>query len=113
MHEFGIAQGLLETVLNKAEENRATCVTAIKLDIGLLSGVEEEALQFAFTALSEGTPAERATLLINKIPVSCFCGQCQNVFECRPFSYQCPHCGKASHDVRTGRELNLIAMEVA
>jgi hydrogenase nickel incorporation protein HypA/HybF len=112
MHEFGIAQGLLSTVLAKADENRATQIDLITLELGMVSGVEEDALQFAFGALSEGTKAQHAQLQINNVPLRCFCEQCQAIFECRPFVYKCPTCGKASHDVRSGKELNLIAMEV-
>jgi len=112
MHEFGIAQGLLNTVLTKADENQASRIDVITLELGMVSGVEEEALQFAFVALSEGTKAQHAKLQIENVPLRCFCDQCQTVFECQPFIYKCPMCGKASHDVRTGQELNLVAMEV-
>jgi hydrogenase nickel incorporation protein HypA/HybF len=112
MHEFGIAQGLLETVLAKAEENRATRIDWIKLEIGVLSGVEEDALRFAFAALCEGTLAESAELKIAKIPLRCYCATCDAEFDCSPFEYHCPGCGEVSGEVRRGREMNLMAMEV-
>jgi len=113
MHEFGIAQGLLASVLAKLAEHHAARIEIIRMQIGVLSGVETEPLTFAFTSLAEGTPAEGSRLEIEKIPLRCFCSACDAAFECRPFAYQCPTCGKASSDVRSGKEMNLIAMEVS
>ena len=113
MHEFGIAQGLLDAVLAKAQESRASRIDWIKLEIGVMSGVEEDALQFAFTAISEGTIAEKAELRIERIPVRCHCPACDRIFECTPAAYHCPGCGGVSGDIRTGKEMNLVAMEIS
>jgi hydrogenase nickel incorporation protein HypA/HybF len=112
MHEFGIAQGLLDAVLAKAQEISAPRITSIRLEIGVLSGIEVDALEFAFAALSEDTPAAKARLMIEKIPVRCYCERCKNIFECTPAAYTCPTCGEVSPDMRTGRELKLISMEI-
>jgi len=113
MHEFGIAQGLLDTVLAKAGETNSKRVECIKLEIGILCGVEVEALTFAFNCLSEGTPAAKAKLEIEHIPLRCHCDQCSQLFLCKPFSYHCPNCGTTSRSIRTGREMNMISMEVS
>jgi hydrogenase nickel incorporation protein HypA/HybF len=112
MHEFGIAQALLETVTGRLRATEATRIATIRLHIGILAGVEQEALTFAFSALAEDTPAEGAQLVIEKIPLRCYCSTCENVFEAKPFAYKCPTCGTPSADIRTGKEMNLIAMEV-
>ncbi len=83
------------------------------MEIGVLSGVEEEALQFAFKALAEDTSAARAELVIDKIPLRCYCKACDMVYECKPFAYRCPACGVSSNEVRTGKEMSLVAMEVS
>ena len=112
MHEFGIAQGLLDAVLAKAQEIGAPRITSVKLELGVLSGIEIDALAFAFTALSEGTPAEKARLLVDKIPVRCYCERCKKLFECSPAAYTCPTCDQVSPDMLTGRELKLVSMEI-
>lgn len=112
MHEFGIAQGLLDAVLAKAQEIGAPRVISIRLEIGALAGVETGALTFAFAALAHETPAASAHLRIENIPVRCYCSTCETEFECRPADYACPKCGRTSTDVRSGRELRLISMEV-
>ncbi|MGA1194604.1 MAG: hydrogenase maturation nickel metallochaperone HypA [Kiritimatiellia bacterium] len=112
MHEFGIAEGLLGAVIEKAREIGAPRVVSIKLQIGALSGVEIDALTFAFTAISVNTPAEHAELKIETIPASCYCLDCDLLFECAPAAYACPSCQQVSPDMRTGRELKLVSMEV-
>ena len=112
MHEFGIAQGLLEVVLERAKQAGATRIDRITMEIGVLAGIEEEPLQFAFKALAEDTPAASAQLVIDKIPLRCYCSPCDAVFECKPFAYRCPTCGQSSAEVRTGKEMNLLSMEV-
>lgn len=112
MHEFGIAQGLLEVVLDKAKQAGAMRIDRIAMEIGVLSGVEEEALQFAFKALADGTIAQGTQLVVDKIPLRCYCEPCDCVFECKPFAYRCPTCGQSSAQVRTGKEMNLVSMEV-
>lgn len=112
MHEFGIAQGLLDAVLAKAEEIHAPRITSINLQIGVLSGIEMDALSFAFSALADGTTAHDARLDVEKIPLRCYCETCQILFECSPSAYACPTCGNVSSDMRTGRELKLISMEI-
>lgn len=112
MHEFGIAQGLLEAVLAKAQEVQAPRVTAIRLAVGVFSGIETDALAFAFASLAADTPAATARLMIETIPGRCYCSACQELFECAPADYRCPRCGQTSPDMRTGREMKLIAMEV-
>ena len=112
MHEFGIAQGLLEIVLTKTHENSATRVDSIKLEVGVLSGIEEEALKFAFTALSEGTEAEKADLVIDTISLKCHCATCNRLFDCDPVAYRCPDCGTPSSELIKGNEMKLVSMEV-
>ena len=56
--------------------------------------------------------AEEAQLVIEKVPLSAWCETCGKEFESADFSLQCKDCGKISHDVRHGRELALVSMEV-
>lgn len=110
MHELGIARNLLDLALAHAG---GACIEQIRIENGIMSGVEEHALRFAFAALAKGTCADRATLVISTRPLRCFCGHCKKEFECEPLSYYCPECGRASGDIRAGRELQMVSLEVA
>ncbi len=112
MHEFGIAEGVLKAALEAAQKNGSTRVDVVRLRIGALAGVVDEALTFAFEALAEDTPAQGARLLIEPVPVTCYCETCANEFAAPRFSYRCPVCETLSREVRRGRELELISIEV-
>ena len=112
MHEFGIASGLLDSVVAAADKNGAKSVESIRLRIGRLSGVVFESLEFAFQALSEGTKAQGAKLVVEEIPVTCFCTPCNKLFESASVSYRCPDCGAISRDLRRGREMEIVSIEV-
>lgn len=113
MHEFGIAEALLKTALETAERANANKVEQINLRIGALAGVVDEALAFAFDALAEDTPAQGARLVIEPIPVTCYCELCAKPFESPRGSYRCPSCQTLSRSVQSGRELQLVSIEVS
>src|SRR5512137_1620012 len=114
MHEVGIMEGAMDLVRRYAGEQGATRVHVIALRIGALSGVEPEALRFAFDVVTHGTLAEGATLEIEPVPARVHCRACALDFEVeRGFIFECPHCGELSGDVRQGRELELSRLEMS
>lgn len=113
MHELGIAQDTLSIALAEARRQHAHHIVAMKLRIGDLSGVVSEALQFALEALCEGTPAAGARIEIDRVIPVCYCNRCSREFESRDFSYECPVCGEISLDLRRGKEMDLVSLEVA
>lgn len=83
------------------------------MNIGELSGVIPEALEFAFEVLTRGTIAEHARLEINAIPVVCYCRECDRQFQPKNYVYQCPQCQQISSNILTGRELELASLVVS
>lgn len=104
---------MLNTVLDAASKHESDRVEVVRLRVGALSGVVEEALRFAFEALSEDTPAQGSALIVETIPVTCYCVPCSREFEAPRFSYRCPVCETLSKEVRRGRELELVSIEVS
>ena len=64
MHEFSMAQGILNAVLETAEENDANKVTDIVIQIGKLAMLNPEQLTFMLNVLIEDTIAENANIVI-------------------------------------------------
>ena len=62
MHEWHIAEELLDQVCSQAKENRINKITRIQVDLGEDSHITEEALRFCFQLLSEETIAKEAVL---------------------------------------------------
>jgi hydrogenase nickel incorporation protein HypA/HybF len=112
MHELSIMQSALDQVLEKARQAGASRVHAIRLRIGALSGVVPDALQFAFEALSDGTPAQGAQLLIEDVPARFWCATCSHEFEATRMFAECPDCHRPSMELRAGREMELTSLEV-
>lgn len=114
MHELGIMTSAMEAVLQQAREHGARRVHRIVLRIGALSGVEPEALRFAFDVVTRETPAAGAELEIDAVPARAYCAACATEFVAESdFIFSCPRCGGLSADLRQGRELELAQIEMS
>jgi hydrogenase nickel incorporation protein HypA/HybF len=113
MHELGIAQAALEQALEQARQADARQIARIGLRVGVLSGVDPDALQFAFEAILAGTPADGAVIEIASVAAIAHCAPCGRDFtaEADPVC-ECPVCGQPSVDFKQGRELELTRLEV-
>jgi len=112
VHELSIVQSALSLAVGQMEQAGASRVYAVRLKIGALSGVVPDALRFAFDALSAGTPAEGAQLIVENIPARFWCAACQREFEGSQLFAECPDCGELSRELRAGRELELASLEI-
>ncbi len=112
MHEIGIMERTLEIAIDHAKQQNANYIQKINMNIGKLSGVVPEALEFAFDVITQGTIAENATLKINTIPVICYCDSCQEKFNPQEWFFECPHCHQFSNHILQGKEIELISVEI-
>lgn len=113
MHELGLMEEIVRTVQETLERNGSPTLRRILLRVGPLSGACPEPLAFAFEALRSTYPALReAELRIETPAVRCYCASCRRTFEAAPATYACPDCGCVSRDIRSGRELEIAALEV-
>jgi hydrogenase nickel incorporation protein HypA/HybF len=113
MHEVGIMQSILATVEHQARTSQAAQIHAIRMRVGTLSGLVIDSLQCAFEVMREGTMAAGATLQVEEVRPVFWCEPCQQEFEVPEMFGPCPKCGAPSADLRRGRELELISMEIS
>ncbi len=113
MHEVSIMQNTLDLAIAQAQQTGATKIDCLTLNIGELSGVIPEALEFAFEILTQETIAADAQLEIKIIPAVCYCQQCDRDFEPDDYIYECPYCQQISSNILTGRELELASIVVS
>ncbi|MFC1751098.1 hydrogenase maturation nickel metallochaperone HypA [Pseudomonadota bacterium] len=92
MHELALTQPIVEIAVEKAVAAGATKISKIVIIIGTLSGAEPHAIDFCFQALSEGTLAEGAELLIETDHCMGTCRQCDHKFVVEKYDYACPKC---------------------
>jgi hydrogenase nickel incorporation protein HypA/HybF len=113
MHEVGLMQNALAIALDYAIREQASCIHQIALRVGDLSGVELDALRFAFDVVTQGTIAEQAQLRIESCSTLCYCNRCQAKFQPIEMGYECPNCQTWSTSVIQGKELELASLEVS
>ncbi len=80
-------------------------MTRIVLQIGGFSGVEPEALRFAFEILKRDTVAAGAELEIERMPIVLFCRDCETDYMGEMDDLRCPVCEKADNELKHGREM--------
>jgi hydrogenase nickel incorporation protein HypA/HybF len=113
MHELSIALNIVDGVLEEAERRGGLTVEAVHLRLGRLSGVDKDALLFAFQVVRDGTPLASSRLEIEDVKAVVFCAGCAQEREAAPSSgLLCPRCGTPASIVR-GDELEIAALEVA
>ena len=112
MHELSVTEQLLNVVLEHARKAGAKEVLKVNVVIGELTGFVNESVEFYFEILSKGTEAEKASLIIARIPARVRCRDCEREFQPDGSRWNCPHCGGLIEEVLAGRELYVGSIEV-
>lgn len=113
MHEMSITVSILEIVRDQMVKSGAERLKSIKLRIGELTAIEPESLKFCFAVCTDGSPLEEAVLEIETVPLTGRCSGCDKVFGLEEyFSSVCPYCGGTATSLVSGRELDVVSMEV-
>ena len=113
MHELAIAESLIEQVAAKAQKLGAQGVKSVTIKVGEYSGICTEALSFAYGPLAEGTLLENSQLIIQASPFVLYCPHCQKQWHPAEFRRSCEYCHSLEVKIISGRELDLVSMEVA
>jgi hydrogenase nickel incorporation protein HypA/HybF len=112
MHEFSIALNIVDIALKAAKDANAIKVNKVEIDIGMLSGVVIEALEFALESAVKSTLLEGSQIKINKIRAAAMCNNCHKSFEPDDFAVHCPVCKSADFDITRGRELSVKSIDI-
>ncbi len=112
MHELTLATSLVDLASEHARRNGATRVTGISIRLGVLCGMGRS-LYFCFKPAARNTPCAEAVLTIYEVPLTVQCPQCHEPKTPRgPYNFRCPDCGCPTPKVLTGREMELISIEI-
>ena len=112
MHEFSIAQALLDIASREAAGAGASRVTRLTCRIGVLRQVETTLLHEAFEITREGTCCRDAELEIQKTYMHVVCPRCDRRFSVRDWRWQCPACNVEGRNPTGGDELELVSIDV-
>ncbi len=113
MHEYSIAQALVEQINDVARQNGADAVTRVVIQVGKLRAVVPEILRWGFEIASEGSIAEGAELEVEVIPIVIRCRACSTERELDDPFYVCPACNSFDVEQLSGNELILKTLEIS
>ena len=112
MHELGLMQNIIDTIQDYVRENSVQKVSKVILEVGGISGVVPEALEFCFDVCIQETVLEGAQLEIQRVAASGRCKECGKEFDLVESNFSCPNCEGGNWDIITGRELIIKGLEV-
>jgi hydrogenase nickel incorporation protein HypA/HybF len=112
MHEVGIANSIIEAGQAEAARRPGSKLVRVGIRIGVLAGVNSDALRFAFMALTQGTELDTVEFDIQNCLRRNRCLDCGHEFESAIFNGSCSYCASERVALVGGDELELAYVEV-
>ncbi|WP_456299004.1 hydrogenase maturation nickel metallochaperone HypA [Methylovulum miyakonense] len=112
MHELSLCESILQVLEQQAQTQQYRKVKTVWLEIGVLAGVEVEALRFSFDVVTQGSLAEQAKLEIIDMPGQAWCMPCGRNVAVQQLYDLCPHCGSHQLQVNSGDQMRIKELEV-
>jgi hydrogenase nickel incorporation protein HypA/HybF len=112
MHELSVALAILEMADREVGKNPVRRVRELTLEVGVFSGIDVEALEFALTMTFRNTIFEEARVRIIPREGKGSCSQCGNDFPMAEIWTRCPVCNSPAQRIIRGEELRFLSLEV-
>lgn len=112
MHELAVTEEILRLAMDIAKKEDASQVTDIYLEIGKLSGIVDESVEFYWKEICKETICKDAVLHFEFVPASLLCRSCDHEFKLEHDLIPCPQCGSMDLRIITGEEFLLKSIEL-
>lgn len=112
MHELSIALSMIEEIEEQSEKHGGSAVETVYVRIGVLSGIDVQALRFAYELACEGTALASSRLEIESVGLLVFCPQSSATHTPDVQHILCPRCITPEQEILEGRELEVRALEL-
>ncbi|TVQ74570.1 MAG: hydrogenase maturation nickel metallochaperone HypA [Balneolaceae bacterium] len=112
MHELSIALNIVDIASTETRKAGATRVTDLDIEVGSLSGVIVEALEFAMEVAVRDTILSEARVAIHPVKAQARCRKCGVEFEVRDYFEECPECASLDLQITRGQELKVRSLKV-
>ena len=112
MHEMSIVQSLIAIVEEEMVKNNAKTLRSVRVKIGEMSGIVPEALKTCFEILTEKSDMKGAVLEMDIELLTGLCRKCKKDFRIIEYRFLCPECNSSDIDIISGREMNIVEIEV-
>src|ERR1700691_5410012 len=104
MHEYGLCEGVLDTVRQRASGRQ---IAGIRVRFGVRHAVVEESLAQAFSFVAAGTEAAGAVVELVTVPATIDCRDCGLRAETTDVLAVCPRCSGDDVTISGGDEMTL------
>ena len=112
MHELSIAENIVDIAREAVSSEDVQTIREMELEIGTLSGIEIEALEFALEVVVRGTILEGTKITIDRVSAEGHCSDCGATAPMHDFFSPCAGCGGFSVTASRGTELRVRALYV-
>jgi hydrogenase nickel incorporation protein HypA/HybF len=112
MHELSVAQNIIDIVKENVPSDELSNVKSILIDVGEMSGVVADSLEFCFDVVKLETPLQNSRIEIKKIPFILFCNSCNKDTSNTMGIRMCEYCGGFDTKIISGTEMNVTEVEL-
>jgi len=122
LHEVSISHAIADLVLKESAKQEAKKILLVELEIGELSLLNPEQVEFWLKLAFEKTPASEAELKIEVVKPEVHCSSCGYIgtletkddllFHFVTPIFKCPQCGSGEITVRRGKECRVKKIEI-
>ncbi len=110
MHEMSLVRALFRQADRVIAEHSASKITAVRVAVGPLAGVEPDLFASAFVVFTAQNFPHEIELVVDQVGLTADCPRCQQVVELVDFIFRCPRCGSAEVRVVGGDALELVSV---
>lgn len=112
MHELSIAQSIIDIANEYLDDPEVNQIHEIEIEIGMLSGAEKDALEFAMEATIKGTKLGNTTIIYQQVIGKAACLSCSHHFDLENLLSICPKCGGMHHKILDGKQLRIKSLKI-
>ena len=110
---YRICRGVLDATERALDDFPSSSqVVRIIVRVGPLAHLTRDGLEYYFDLLKLGTTFSDATLTVEEAPVRGCCDECTAELDSDDLSLICAACGSGSVELRSGSEIEMVAIEV-
>ena len=110
MHEFSIAEGMMNTIVEVVGPSKK--ITRVFVTMGPLAGIAPDILSFCFPEVCNVAGMGKPELVVDKVPARMLCGACSTEYDAADLFLVCPTCGSLERTILSGREFRIDSVEV-
>ncbi len=111
MHEFSVAESLVDELKRILREHNATSIKSVNIEVGKYSNIIPELLNDAFNLIkNEETFLKDTELKIEVLPLKLRCRECNSEWTPDEIDLRCIRCGSTDIEVLQG--MGILLREV-